>query len=391
MLSHFPDHELLALIRKSLAGTATEEEESFLANYYNHLDKRADVLAQMSTEEKDLLEEQMKTAIFQRIEEAPPAKVIKIRRPVWRIAASVAAVALLVISITYFLIYPSKDPTATSVKNQPPMLANDVLPGGNKATLTLADGSVITLDSAKNGRLADQGRATVLKVDDGQLAYNRVDGEPQEIAFNTVSTPRGGQYRVILADGTQVWLNSLSSILFPTAFTGAERKVEITGEAYFEVAKDKNRPFKVLVNGMEVEALGTQFNINAYTDERNITTTLVEGSVRVKKGNANVLLFPDNQAILNGNNELDLLPKVNTEEIIAWKNGWFQFEGTSIESIMRQVSRWYDVEVIFEKKVDKYFVATIPRNVPVSRLLRIFELTESVHFKIEGKTITVMP
>ena len=298
---------------------------------------------------------------------------------------------------------------------------NDVLPGNDRAILQLADGSTIILDSIQNGKIADQGSAAINK-QDGIVMYNSGQKNSSNIrvtqgtgaafiAYNTLRTPKGGQYQLQLPDGSKVWLNAQSSLRFPATFTGNERLVELTGEAYFEVEKDPNKPFRVNIlsstggskgdrPGGIVEVLGTHFNINAYDDEEVIKTTLLEGKVKMsaipdKSGLAgnpqSAILSPGEQVSLSQSSHLSQPIPVQTEEVTAWKNGLFRFQDASIESIMRQIARWYDVDIVYERKIDNQFIGTIPRQVPVSTVLKILESTGWVHFKIEGKKITVAP
>jgi transmembrane sensor len=275
----------------------------------------------------------------------------------------------------------------------------DVAPGGNKAVLTLSDGSLIVLDSAGNGTLTQQGSTRVIKSGAGQLAYEAGAGDKPtasgKIEYNTVSTPRGGQYQVELPDGSKVWLNASSSLHFPTAFPGRSREVEITGEAYFEVAKDVNKPFYVKVNGQSVEVLGTQFNINAYTDEPLIRTTLLEGSVRITNGKSVAKLAPGQQAKvpnpLSGTEGIKVVNDADLEEAMAWKNGLFHLTSADIGTIMRQLVRWYDVEVDFEGGIPSgHITGEVPRSTSLAKVLKVFE-TSGVHFRIEGRKIIVTP
>ncbi|MHB1178988.1 MAG: FecR family protein [Daejeonella sp.] len=275
---------------------------------------------------------------------------------------------------------------------------DDVLPGGDKARLELADGSVVVLENVSNGSLQSQGGTQVVK-QDGQLVYNAAKGNHSvEISYNKISTPKGGQYQVILADGSKVWLNAGSSLRFPTAFTDKEREVELTGEAYFEVAKQtvpsgRSRvrvPFKVKTYDVSVEVLGTHFNVMAYSNEKSINTTLLEGSVKVSQlaTHQSQLLRPGQQAKVKGS--IQLL-NVDTEEIVAWKNGFFQFNGADIKTVMGQIERWYDVEIDYEGKLPlKHFTGVISRNINVSKVLNMLELTGGVKFEIKGKRISVV-
>jgi transmembrane sensor len=258
----------------------------------------------------------------------------------------------------------------------------------------LADGKRIILTGAKNGTIAKDHNAIINKTADGQLVYQSDDKETassKRPAENLLQTPRGGEYHLILADGTNVWLNAASSIRYPTAFTGNDRRVEVTGEAYFEVAHNAAKPFRVTSKGQTVEVLGTHFNINAYDDEPGIKTTLLEGSVKVSNKDQKAILKPGQQAIVQSINNSIIIKNANTEEVVAWKNGYFLFDGEKIESIMRKVSRWYDVDVQYEQTMpDVAFGGSISRFENVSQLLEVLQRTGSVHFKIEGRRLTVM-
>ncbi|NQX37675.1 FecR protein [Pedobacter steynii] len=308
---------------------------------------------------------------------------------------SVAAAILVLLSVA-MLFYTKKE--KLTEKKLPALGLNDVLPGGNKATLTLADGRMINLDSAGTGAIASQSGITIEKTTDGQLIYNVAGGvalsdneTTRTLGHNTISTPKGGQYRVNLPDGSTVWLNAASSLRYPVLFAADERSVELTGEAYFEIAKDKNKPFLVHSKQQIVEVLGTHFNISSYPDEESTLTTLLEGSVKVVNTiHKNMLILkPGQQSQVNA--ETTMATKVDTEESIAWKNGLFVFNEESIPSVMRKISRWYDLEVVYEGNVnDKDLKGTVPRFKNLSEVLETLELTGLVHFKIEGRRITVI-
>lgn len=280
-------------------------------------------------------------------------------------------------------------------KNSAKQIAkNDFTPGGNKAVLTLANGSKIVLNNAKNGILANQGNISVNKTHDGEIAYDASNGAQAETgtepSYNTITTPKGGQYQVVLADGTKVWLNSVSSISFPTAFTGKERRVEITGEVYFEVAKNKAKPFFVKGGNQLVEVLGTHFNINSYTDEPDVKTTLLEGSVKIVQlvNGGSALLRPGQQAINRSTGPI-VVRDADIEQIVAWKNGLFQINDANIETIMRQAARWYDVDIQFEGKIpERKFSGKIKRDVKASEFLQMLTYF-NVRFTIEGRKIIV--
>lgn len=315
-------------------------------------------------------------------------KVVRMRR--WSWVAAAAVLALISISSYFFLQQrtTTKVPVVAQKKN------TDIQPGGNKAILTLADGSEILLDSAANGTLAQQAGTQVVKSAGGQLLYRSSEKENPNTAllFNKISTPRGGQYQLTLPDSTRVWLNASSTLRFPATFAGHTRKVQLTGEAYFEVAKNAAMPFTVQVEDLEVQVLGTHFNIMAYDDEAQIKTTLLEGAVKVNKAGNSKRLAPGEAAHLNRNSgTLALLKDVDTEEAIAWKNGYIQLEGNDLHAVMRQIARWYNVDIVYKSNVPAHFRGIIPRNVPISQVLKMMELTGEVHFEITEHQIIVSP
>jgi transmembrane sensor len=332
---------------------------------------------------KDKLKEESKTETF--IQE----KVIRMNKYWW---AAAAVLFIFISSAIYFLVNNNQTDNSGIARSKiPAEQQQDRLPGGDKALLTLADGSQIVLDSAGNGILAQQGNSKIIKQEDGQLVYTPSGPGIDEIAYNTLATPRGGQYKITLPDGSKVWLNAASSLKYPAAFFGNERKVEITGEAYFEIAKDATRPFKVQVNQMEVEVLGTHFNINGYDDEEAIRTTLLEGSVKINTKDFSNFLKPGQQAQLQKTGKIKLVNDADLEETMAWKDGNFQFENSDITTVMRQIARWYDVEVEYKGTVSKHFIGTISRNVNLSKVLTMLQQTGEVKFIIEGKKVMVMP
>lgn len=318
-----------------------------------------------------------------------PAKVRRLHR--WRWVAAATVAVLLSVAAWQWLQRPASRPAPPAIATSPSK--NDIAPGGNRAILTLADGTQIPLDSAGAGQLAQQGNTHIIKLDSGQLAYRPTNGaDATTLLYNTISTPRGGQFRITLPDGTQVWLNASSSLRYPTAFTGRERRVELSGEAYFEVAKNAGMPFRISSKEMEVEVLGTHFNVMAYDDEEVLKTTLLEGAVKVTRNGDSRRLLPGEQArVHKGSGSMDVLQDANTEEAVAWKNGFIQFEGQDIKAAMRMLARWYNVEVDYRGAVPAHFRGNIPRNVPVSQVLKMMELTGEVHFTIEGNRIIVSP
>lgn len=303
-------------------------------------------------------------------------------------AAAAALIAFAVTGLIY-VFQPSAPAVKQAAKEN---MLHQVVPGGNKAVLTLADGTQITLDSTGNGAIASQGNVQVIKLDSGQLAYNAAkNGSGKEMSYNTLVTPRGGQFRIILPDGSKVWLNAASSLRFPTSFNGKEREVQLIGEAYFEIAKNPQMPFKVKVKEMAVQVLGTHFNVMAYPDEANIKTTLLEGAVKIQHGAKAVQLKPGQQAELNTAGNMSVNEGVDVEEVVAWKNGYFHFNRESLEGMMRQIGRWYDAEIAYEGNIsDREFGGKIERGSDITEVLKILELSK-VHFRIEGKKIIVTP
>ncbi|KIC96219.1 FecR family protein [Flavihumibacter solisilvae] len=304
-------------------------------------------------------------------------------RPTWWMAAA-SVIIVLAGTASYLFFKRQSGNEIVQTKQIDRFLNNDTLPDGNRATLTLGDGSSIVLDEI-NDTLILQGDTKVVKQNNNHLAY-APENKTGKVVYNTVSTPRGGQYQVILPDGTKVWLNAASSLRFPTVFSGSERRVEMTGEVYFEVAKNTQQPFRVTASGIEVKVLGTHFNVNAYADEESINTTLLEGSVIVSKNNEQATIKPGQQARVKDG--IDITDDVDAETLMAWKNGRFSFNNARLESLMRQIARWYDVDVVIDGKITDTYTIDIPRNVSLSKLLRFIELSGGVHFIVEGKKIT---
>lgn len=327
----------------------------------------------------------MLTGIFQAgAADARRLRVVRRRRLVYGSLA--AAVVAGMIATGVYMFQPGKQAAPVAAVRQKPLL-----PGSDKAMLTLADGTVIPLDSASNGALAQQG-STQITNRNGALSYNNAGNQAGEVMYNTVKTPHGGQYQLTLADGSRVWLNAASSIRFPTAFTGRERVVEITGEAYFEVAQQAEMPFRVQVNDVQVNVLGTSFNIMAYSDEQAIKTTLVDGAVQLKHGNSSSVLKPGLQATLSAKDDHFVIAAADMEQTLAWKEGKFRFRNTNIRTIMRQLSRWYDIDVSYQGDVsDIDLTGVISRREEAGKLLKALEATQRVQFGVNGNNVTVSP
>jgi transmembrane sensor len=385
------EQELKILISKYNSGAATPEERLLIENWYESLNGAEIPKSDDELEEvKQDTYANLQTYIGASKPNQYPAqnnKIISLTYVKW-----IAAAVLLSISITF---YYYKQHIAQQNSNA--IAQNDIAPGGNKAILTLADGSKLVLDDSKNGKLATQGKTVVQKTGSGMLSYLSsalsASQTAPEVTYNIITTPRGGQYNVTLPDGTQVWLNAASSIKFPTAFTGKERNVELSGEAYFEVAKNKSMPFHVSSAGQTIEVLGTHFDVNAYSDEASLKTTLLEGSVKVTKGGLQAMLKPGQQSsIINNENNaaIKVTAVADVDEIMAWKNGKFSFNDTDIKTVMRQIGRWYDVDIEYTGKIpdDDVFTGTFSRNITAAKALKILEFS-GVDFKIEGRKIIV--
>jgi ferric-dicitrate binding protein FerR (iron transport regulator) len=304
----------------------------------------------------------------------------------YRIAA--AAVICITCAAAYWLALQKskKDPEIISA----PLIKKDIpAPASSNAILTLANGQKIVLDSASNGSLAMQGNTKIIKLADGQIVYNGKAAAAMQ--YNILTVPKGSKIASItLSDGTKVWLNAQSSLKYPVAFMGTERKVEITGEAYFEVAHNAAMPFKVQKETTQVTVLGTHFNINSYDDEPAIKVTLLQGAVKINKGTAVGILKPGQQAKIAA--DIKTSGDVDTDEVLAWINGKFQFgEAADIASVMKQISRWYNVEVEYKGTVTGHIGGTISRTENVSQVLKMLQMTGGVTFTIDEKKVIVMP
>ncbi|MCJ8209761.1 FecR domain-containing protein [Mucilaginibacter sp. RS28] len=308
-------------------------------------------------------------------------------------AAAAAAIVIAGASIIWWNNRSAQKEVATQMVSQ---IRNEVQPGSNKAVLTLANGRNIVLSPSDTGLLASQGNANIRRVDSGTIVYQPKSAPTDQVFYNTVTTPLGGQFQVVLSDGSRVWLNAESSIRYPNLFAGDERAVEITGEAYFEVSHNASKPFRVHIikanhtPGGTVEVLGTHFNINAYDDEANVRTTLLQGRVRVQQNNLSAILAPGQQSVLDAALSKLTVSKADTDQVIAWKKGYFQFEHADIKQVMRQLSRWYNVEVEFQGSGENHdkFGGVIMRDAPLSQVLRTLEIS-MVHFKLDGHKVTV--
>ncbi len=377
-------NDKIDLIDRYLAGKTTPTEDAAVERWLNQMNTEEDVWKGKSPDEKKLFVSELYENIKATV--SPQTKVVKMNR---RPALVAAAVALFVLIGGVWFWTQNKE-----IANKQDMVSaedTEIVPGGNKAILTLADGSTIVLDSVNTGAISKQGNVTVIKLNDGELSYQTAGNiATTEVQYNTISTPRGGQYQLILSDGTKVWLNAQSSLRYPAVFVGKERKVELTGEGYFEVAHNVSKPFFVKAGEMNVKVLGTHFNVNAYKEEGRTVASLLTGLIEVVYGSEHKILKPGQQAtLLNGSNtELDI-SNTDVNNSIAWKNGYFQFENLTIQQIMRQISRWYDVRVTYDGPPPVgHYVGKPSRYLDLKEILKIVEYS-GIKLTLKNKTIIV--
>ncbi|WPU92021.1 FecR family protein [Mucilaginibacter sabulilitoris] len=399
MSNYKPYFDLGSLIAKYLRNELTAQEKNELEQWLQSDERNQELFRKLIDEaninnELELLSATNKDKAWKNIVKKTGFKSAEDKPKITgRLLGYAAAIAvLLALGITLSK-YKKGDEQKVLAHQQ-----KDLLPGGSKAVLTLADGSQIILDDTKNGKIASQRNVIINKTQSGKVIYDvtassQADQVPvvaQLVAMNTLTTPRGGQYEVVLPDGTRVWLNAASSLKYPTAFTGNERKVELTGEAYFEVSKNALKPFFVKTATQTVTVLGTHFNINSYADEAVTKTTLLEGSVKVMSSTsgATIKLKPGEQSI-NTINAINVKEGADLDEAVSWKNGKFLFRNTELRPIMRQLSRWYDVDVEYQGNVaQKHYRGRISRDVPVSEIFEILK-TSGINFTINGRKIIV--
>lgn len=383
------------LVHRYASNTCTRQELLELLQAIEHAKEDGELQAALSNTwnsitDTDQLPAISRDAIFnQIIPTTGQAEERGSKKPFLWLARASAAIVFLVMGFGLYQYITSTVEEDRPTINE--LATTAIVPGGDKAILTLANGAKVFLDDTQHGELAAEGTVRLLQADGGQLIYRTSEAHngQQTMAYNALTTPRGGQYRLVLDDGTKVWVNASSSIRYPISFAGEKRTVELTGEAYFEVAEDKEHPFVVIVNGTRVEVLGTHFNVMGYPDEERTSTTLLEGSVKVVHGKQEQLLLPGQQAIIG--KRIQLL-EVDPKKAIAWKEGRFNFAGEQIETIMRKISRWYNIEVVYEGNVTKEeLIGTVPRSENLREVLNTLALTGLVHFKIEGRRVTVMP
>jgi transmembrane sensor len=371
--------DIQKMIEKYVEGTATAEEAAFVESYYAYQEQNE--VPELSIPDQESLGKETFGNITHQLNAAPKNRT---RTVAFLRVASIAAVLLIATATAY--IFFEKEPrnkkTGEVASNKP----IDIAPGSNTAILTLADGSTITLDDKADGKLKELPGLVITKTHRGELVYT-VLGQPGDkagLTNNTVTTPRGGQYQIYLPDGTHVWLNAASVLTYPQSFAGKTRRVKLEGEGYFEVTKNKAMPFHVITGTQDVEVTGTHFNINGYMDDHTINTTLLEGSITVHHEHRSQKIIPGQQTILTTDPSAIKVQVVDTEEVVAWKNGIFEFNNSSLRQIMSQLERWYDIKVDYSSLPAKRYNGMVPRSANLSQVLKMLEVTGNIKFKIEN-------
>lgn len=376
------EHEAKQLIDKYLEGKATPDERKLLESWYNQLSQ-----GQSLSDKEDF--EHLSEELWQKTLVA--AKLRSPERKIFRYWPGAAVAACISIFILAGIHLTTGHKQARLTRVDPHTLpSREILPGSNKAILILAGGKQISLTEEKKGQIAKERNATVNKTAGGQITYI-TSGNGSSPVLNTLVTPRGGQYTVVLADGTKVTLNAASSLVYPVQFNGASREVELTGEGYFEVAHDPKKPFRVKSNGQTIEVLGTHFNVNCYNNEPYIKTTLLEGSIKLTSGNSEVVLKPGQQSRFDPHKKVPIRTEdVNTDEAVAWKNGLFQFKASSIEEVMREAERWYNVDVNYIGNEPGIRISgSMSRKVSFSGFVKLLAF-EGVKFSIKDHQVTII-
>lgn len=385
-------NQLEDLIKKYNKGQCTPEEKDWLEQWFFSFEwSRQEDFPESTVRElketvwNNLQEKMSHTSPWQN----DPVSIRSKRRRLWRYSA-VAASILVVISFSTFVIYNRvKDKTSLPAGEESKASHLQVLPGSSKASLVMDNGSVVTLDSAAVTQLTtDDG--TIIDKQYGTITYKNNQVATDKVSYNTLYIPRGGEFQLILPDGSKVWMNAASSLKFPTRFIEKERTVYLTGEAYFEVAKNPRQPFKVIVEkDMEVQVVGTHFNVMAYPDERAIKTTLAEGSVNIKTNTKTISLAPAQQAALNRGSRLLEVTKADIDKELAWKNGMIEFQDDDLPYIMRQLGRWYDVDISFETTVSSAtYNGSIPRKALLSEVMKILSIA-GIKYRMDNKKLII--
>ncbi|NGM65140.1 FecR family protein [Sphingobacterium sp. SGR-19] len=376
--------DLQRLIKKYNDGTASPDERKFVETWYEDLHVRTN---KVDGKLPNGLEDSIFSAVEAEIGSFEPAsnRSVHKARSLFRIAAAVAVVVSISIYLLFFRVVPVSNYTMPKVASA---TQNDVEAGGDKATLTLGNGARIILNEMQQDSLS-YGASVIRKNEEGSIRFESTTPllpTADFLVWNTLSTPTGGQYKIVLPDGTKVWLNAESHLRFPTVFAGNERHVELVGEAYFEVSQDKNKPFRVIAGKAKIEVLGTHFNVMAYKDEKSMVATLLEGSIKISSTQGEKILSPGQQALVSP--ELSV-KEVDTDLAVAWKNGFTLFENEDLRTIMRRIERWYDVKVVYQDHLaERRFTGGIDRKAKLSSLLKVLELSD-IQFELKNRILTV--
>lgn len=383
MSGNVKQRKLLALVRKYVDGTASEREKVFVEKYYAYLEQNQPCQEHLTEEQKLSARQRMLEKIHAAIRHENTAPWPQRHKILIRLTAAAALLAVIAWSIFYFQ-RPHPVPRIQVVTEK-----NDLEPGTNGAILKMAGGKTIILDTARSGQPMYHAGNVISKTDSA-VSITALH-PPNTIEYYTLITPRGRQEQLVLGDGTKVWLNAASSIRFPNVFQGSQRMVEVTGEAFFEVAKDVSRPFTVKVNDLEIRVLGTRFNVTAYPEEAAIKTTLLEGAVKIARGDEALLLKPGQQAWVEKDDKIRLVRDAHIQEAVAWKDNLFWFENDDISTVMNRLGRWYDVDILIQGNIPDLFTGSIPRNLPFSKVFEVLQKTGSMHYKLENHQIIVSP
>jgi len=379
------DREIQEILKRYQEGICSEEEKAWVESWYLTLPEDSNTTELHEPEMESAKREIWKSIVSQR----PNVSLTRRRIIKTYHKTAIAATILLTMGITVYFLNNNR---ISSDSKRPIADTEAIEPGGNKAYLTLADGKKINLSDKEDGTLLEQAGIRIIKNTNGELVYEASNiGHTDNLPTgnNTVETPIGGQYQVVLPDGTKVWLNSSSSLEYPIRFEAHERRVTLHGEGYFEVKSDKRKPFRVVSKGQIIEVLGTKFNVNTYEDEPAIKTTLLEGSVKISLNNTSKILRPGEQATVVDQNIR--VHSADTEQATAWYKGDFAFDGVELKNIMRQISRWYNVEVVYQGDVGNIkFGGSISRTKDINEVLNVLSMTKGVNFKLEGRRVWVM-
>lgn len=380
----------VSLLKKYLSGSCTAIEKEQVNQWFDSMDRVPEYIAGLSEEQRMLMESRVFERILHNIEAKGQQNVMSFPKKSiysWRVLVAAASLFLFLSIVVVWMKYPLSLSTNKILNSAQSV---NIKPGGNKAVLILGDGSSLVLAETNLGTVADQQNVSVVKIAEGELSYKKITGKnSSEVTYNTIATPVGGKYSVILPDGTKAWLNSKSSLRFPTSFTGAERRVQMTGEVYFEVTKNQKQPFKVLSGRTEISVLGTHFDVMAYEDEAEQKTTLLEGSIHLSSGKFAKLLKPGQQASVAVSG-IQVNDNIDLEGVMAWRNNLFIFKDMEIKEIARQISRWYDIQVVFKGTPSKIlYTGTISKDAELSEILSMLQFT-GLKYELKNRLLTII-